>query len=47
MTQENQKDLLSSQIIMHLTVPKHDVLVIIFKHSDHCFRSIGCIHGPN
>jgi len=46
-TEENQKDLLSLQIhmqilkIMHLAVPKHDVLVIIFKKSDHCFHSIG------
>jgi len=26
---------------MHLTVPKHDVLVIILKQSDQCFHSIG------
>ena len=32
---------------MHLAVPKHDVLVKIFKNSDHSFRSIGWIHRPN
>ena len=32
---------------MHLAVPKHNVLVIILKNSDQCFRSIGCIHTPN
>jgi len=26
---------------MHLTVLKHDVLVIIFKNYDHSFHSIG------
>jgi len=45
MTGENQKDLLPSPIHIlkiHLAVPKHDVvLVIILKHSDYCFRSIG------
>jgi len=36
MTEENQKDRFSSQMnikIMHLTVPKHNVLVIILKKS--------------
>ena len=44
MTEENQKDFLSSQmniLKMHLAVHKHDVLVIILKISDQCFHSIG------
>ena len=32
---------------MHLTVPKHDVLVIIFNTSDECFHHIGWMHRPN
>ena len=28
-------------------VPQHDVLVIILKHSDQCFYSIGWINRPN
>jgi len=44
MTEDSQKDLLSSQINieqMHLAVPKHDVLVIIRNYSDQCLYSIG------
>jgi len=44
MNEEHQKDLLSSQIffkVMHLAVPNHDVLAMIFKKSDECFHSIG------
>jgi len=44
MTEENQKDLFSSQIKINnnaLIVPKHDVLVIIVNNSDQCFHSIG------
>ena len=32
---------------MHLAVPKHDVLVIIFNTSDECFHFIGWIHRSN
>jgi len=31
---------------MLLSVPKHDVLVIILNNSDQCFHSIGAIHIP-
>jgi len=31
---------------MHLTLPKHDILIIILKHSDQCFHSIWWIHRP-
>jgi len=47
MTEENQKDLPSSQKNikqMHLAAPKHGVLVIFIKN---CFHCIGWIHRQN
>ena len=47
MTEENQKDLLSSQInIKNNAFGSPSTLVIIFNNSDECFHSIGWIHRP-
>jgi len=51
MTEENQKDFLSSQtniLKIYLAVRRHDVYdVIILNQSDLCFHSSRWIHRPN
>ena len=41
MTEEKKMPFFSIKYFKYVFVPKHDVLVIILKHSDQCFHSIG------